>query len=107
MRLVNYLVIIGLLAFAPPSFSQSKIPALNQKIIDYLSGLIGKRIGHGECWDLANEALTKVNAKWDGAYKFGKPIDPSKDSIYPGDLIQFEKVTLSYEKNGMQYRESM
>jgi len=89
------------------SYSQTAIPVLNQEIVEYVTSVIGKKVDRGECWDLANEALTKANAKWNGNYKYGKPLNPMKDTIYPGDLIQFENVLLKYKKDGRQYTEQM
>jgi hypothetical protein len=83
------------------------IPALNKEIVEYVTSVMGKKVDRGECWDLANEALRIVNARWNGNYKYGRLLNPATDSIYPGDLIQFENVLLKYEKDGRQYREQM
>jgi hypothetical protein len=74
----------------------AQIPAMNQQIKDYVSTVIGTKVGRGECWDLANEALEGVGAEWNGMYVFGKVVVPGKDSIYPGDVLQFENVKLEY-----------
>jgi len=103
----KFYILFFLLACFSSSFSQGPLPELNKQIIDFVNSVIGKKVGRGECWDLANEALKKVNAKWDGNFKYGKPVDPFKDSIYPGDLIQFTNVILSYQKDGRQYKEQM
>ena len=77
----------------------NKIPAINQQIKDYVSTTIGKKVDRGECWDLANKALTRVNAAWTFPTQFGREVQPLKDTIYPGDLIQFTQVKLK-SKNG-------
>ena len=82
------------------------IPELNQKIVDYVTTQIGKKVDYGECWDLAYEALTQNNCAWNGKYQYGKKLDPKTDSIYPGDLLQFYNVSLKYKKNGEIYKES-
>lgn len=87
--------------------AQTKIPELNKKIIKYVESVIGKQVDRGECWDLANQALTRTNAKWDGKYKYGKEVDPKKDEIYPGDIIQFEKVKVKYTQGNTTTIESM
>jgi hypothetical protein len=83
------------------------IPELNKKIVAFASSKLNKKVGTGECWDLAAEALKSVNAKWDGQYKFGKEIDYKKESVYPGDIIQFENVVLNYEIDRRKYMEKM
>lgn len=97
----------ALLLFASSLIAQTATPVLNQKVVDYITSVIGKKVDRGECWDLANNALIKVNAKWNKDYKFGKLLDTAKDEIYPGDFIQFENVVLKYEKDGVQYKETM
>lgn len=107
MRKIKHIIAIFLIQTSVLSYSQTPTPPLNQKILDYTTSVVGKKVARGECWDLANEALTRVNAKWDGDFKYGKPIDPLKDNIYPGDLIQFENVVLKYDKGGRHFKESM
>ena len=80
---------------------------LNQQIIEFVNSKMNKKVGKGECWDLANEALTLVQAKWDGNLKFGRKLDYKKECIYPGDIIQFEKVKVKYTENKVTYQEAM
>jgi len=68
---------------------------------------MGKKIGRGECWDLAAEALYNAGASWDGQFGFGKKIDPLKDCVYPGDVIQFKNVRVKYQKGNTFYVEEM
>lgn len=82
-------------------------PVLNKKIIDFVKTKIGKKVGKGECWDLAAEALNSVGAKWDGNYKFGAEVNYKKDCVHPGDIMQFEGVTLQYKIGTKMYMEKM
>lgn len=70
------------------------LPPTNAKIVEYVNTVIGKKVGRGECWDLANEALTYANAQWKFPTTFGKPIDYKKEVILPGDLIQIKNVVM-------------
>ena len=83
------------------------IPSLNKKIIDFVKTKIGKKVGKGECWDVAAEALNTSGAKWDGNYKFGKEINYKTDCVYPGDIIQFEGVTVKDEIDKKKFSESL
>jgi hypothetical protein len=83
------------------------IPELNQKIIELVNPQMGKTVGRGECWDLAAHVLEQTGAKWDGHYTFGRKVDPEKDCIYPGDLIQFEGVKVRYTEGQRVYTETM
>jgi hypothetical protein len=91
------------------SYLQSKdsIPEMNKKIVAFAESKLKKKVGTGECWDLASEALQSVNAKWDMKYKFGKEINYKKEPVYPGDIIQFENVVLNYEIDRRKYIEKM
>ncbi len=102
MRKVISILFVMLIVQA---ISLAQVPDLNKKVIEYVKTVIGKKVDHGECWDLANNALNYAGAKWDGMYVFGKKVDPKKDTIYVGDLIQFEKVFLEYTKEGMEWKE--
>ena len=76
-----------------------KLPELNQKIVQYVQSQVGKKVGRGECWDLASQALDNTGASWDGFYGFGRVVDFKNDSIYPGDIIQFNKVKTIRKEN--------
>jgi len=83
------------------------VPELNKAILLYVDSKMGKKVGRGECWDLASESLKSINATWDGAYKYGRKIDPEKECVFPGDIVQFEGVKLKYVKDGLEYTEKM
>jgi hypothetical protein len=79
---------------------------LNDKVFAYANGVIGKTIGSGECWDLAQEALDTNGADWSRPMNYGILLDPDKDRIRPGDIIQFKSVRLQSKlpNGGMMYR---
>jgi len=83
------------------------IPILNREIIDYVESKLKTKVGSGQCWDFAEEALNLVNASWDGLYEFGRKVDLESECVYPGDIIQFEKVIIEYNKEGRKWRENM
>lgn len=101
-----FFCICTLPALAQNSISSS-IPPLNRQIVTFVEEHLGKKVGRGECWDLAKYSLNEAGAKWDGAFKYGKTIDPKKDEVFPGDFIQFENVKVEYEKNGGIHTETM
>lgn len=100
-------ILILLVTISISIWGQKKTPELNQKIIKYVNSVMGKQVDRGECWDLANQALNQNNAKWNGEYIYGKPIDPEKDEVYPGDIIQFEKVKVKYVNGNVITTETM
>ncbi|MDF2451300.1 MAG: hypothetical protein K0S26_804 [Bacteroidota bacterium] len=118
MKSISVLIII-LLPFVISSFSKlpnelpvlhsssDSVPILNQQVLSFVKSKIGKKVDRGECWDFAAEALRNVNAKWDNHYKFGREIDFKNEPVFPGDIVQFEGVTLNYEMKGMKYTEKM
>ena len=68
-----------------PAPTCDSVPELNKKIIAFVKTKLNKKVGRGECWDLAAEALNSTQAKWDGNYVFGKEVNYKKDCVYPGD----------------------
>lgn len=105
-------IVIFLIGVLVSSISLAQLPVTNQKVINFVKTKIGKKVDRGECWDLANAALTVSNAKFDRSsmktiYIYGKKLNPAKDEILPGDMIQFEKVKLKYKKGDVEYREEM
>ncbi len=83
------------------------IPQLNQQIISFVNTHMKKKVGRGECWDLASEALKSVNASWNGLFEYGTLLSLKNNCIAPGDIIQFYRVTVKYQKDGVDYREKM
>lgn len=88
-------------------YFEDTIPELNELIINFVKAHLKKKVGRGECWDLAAEALNHSGARWNQQFKFGKEVHYQRDTIYPGDIIQFENVLLQYEKNGQKFKENM
>lgn len=87
--------------------SCDSIPPMNREIVGFVKSKLGKKTGTGQCWDLAAAALRSVNAVWDGQYVYGRKLDPEKECIYPGDIIQFEGVLIEYAKDGGWWQEEM
>ncbi len=85
---------------------QPEIPELNQKMIGFVNKHIGKKVGRGECWDLAQIPLEENNADWDKQYVFGEKLNLLKDQIFPGDIIQFEKVFIKFQEGNKQYTQN-
>ncbi len=75
-------------------------PPVNQAVAAFVRAHAGERVGRGECWDLAAEALDAAGAEWDGAYGYGTAINPMKDCVYPGDIIHFTNTTFRHYENG-------
>src|SRR3954469_15393266 len=97
-------IILFFFSFAPYC---DHVPELNQKVQAYVRSTLGKKAGRGECWDLAAEALNRAGADWDGQFGFGTKVDPLKECVYPGDVIQFTNVRVSYRKGDTFYEEEM
>lgn len=84
-----------------------EVPELNKKIIDYVNTQIGKKVGRGECWDLAANALNTTSAAWDKEFKYGRQVNLKKECVFPGDIMQFEDVVIEYTKGKTMYKEKM
>ncbi len=102
-------IIVLTIVLSVPVFGQDcgDVPELNRKIVQLARGKIKKKVGRGECWDLANYVLTETGAEWDQLYEYGRLIDPKKECILPGDIIQFKGVKLKWKSGNATYTESM
>jgi len=69
---------------------------VSQQVLVWAQGQLGKRIGKGECWDLAERALDHAGAQTsndlgpveeDTDYVWGDPVDDVKD-VEPGFILQ-------------------
>ncbi len=100
-------ILLILIILFPDTKSEEPLPELNKKIIAYVESVIGTQVDRGECWDLAYQALNRNNAVWDGAFKFGKLLNPDKENVLPGDIIQLKNVKVQYTREQMIYVETM
>ncbi len=95
----NALLTSGLLLVSfGSSAQQDSLPKVNQRIVAFVREHMGGQVGRGECWDLAAAALNAAGAKWDGDYDFGREVDPAREPVLPGDIVQFERVEFRWEE---------
>lgn len=93
------LLTFGLLFVSSGSFAQQdSLPKVNLRIVSFVREHMGEQVGRGECWDLAAAALNAAGAKWDGDYFFGRKVDPDREPVLPGDIVQFEHVEFRWEE---------
>ncbi|PCH66518.1 MAG: hypothetical protein COC01_07820 [Bacteroidetes bacterium] len=114
---ISFIILIGLQAFTiskesnnyskPLLINCDTIPPLNKELLKFVKKNIKKKVGRGQCWDLAAAALELVNASWDGSYEFGRKVNHETECVYPGDIIQFEGVKVKYSLNGSRYEQNM
>lgn len=91
---------------------KAELPELNDKIVEYLNSVMGTKVDRGECWDLAAGALAYSGAYFDRSSMktvsiYGRRLNPKKEDVLPGDLIQFENVELQWKDGNTTYKESM
>lgn len=79
---------------------QDPLPPLNARVLAFVQAHMGQRVDRGECWDLAAAALDSAGAVWDHRHDFGRLIDPEREAVLPGDIVQFEKVEFRW-KDGL------
>jgi hypothetical protein len=104
MRTVSLFLYLILSQF---TFAQcDSVAPLNQGVLKYATSKMNKKVGRGECWDLAKYALDEVGAKWDGGYVYGRKLKEN-ECIMPGDIIQFEKVKVKYKVGKQTFTEAM
>lgn len=113
------------LGFASPAANApTKTSAVNQRIITFCKRAIGKKIGDGQCADLAYQAILAAGAESPddfkddpkpGDYVWGKFIyehkvdndetseKGDKNAVQPGDIIQMRDVIIEHEEETGEY----
>ena len=71
----------------PPRTPQGPISEIQREVVNFAADNIGRKIGRGECWDLADQALRAAGAEPPKGYTFGDRIPLNE--IQPGDILQF------------------
>lgn len=99
MRILNLGLITFCLfshAFVIAQVGDTTLPVLNQRVVEFVHAHMGERVDRGECWDLAAFALNEAGAKWNGKLQYGRLLDPKKEQVLPGDIIQLEGVEFKW-----------
>jgi hypothetical protein len=66
---------------------------INQQVVAWAQGKMGQKVGAGECWDLADQALrasgavSSTTTGKDDDYVWGDKVIPA--GALPGDIVQF------------------
>ena len=122
LLLASGLLTLGLVAYARDN--GPKTSALNQKILQFCKKSIGKKVGDGQCADLAYQALVVSGAEspddfrdnpapgdyvW-GELVYGHKIQDGKHmetgdrkQVRPGDVIQMRDVVIEHEEDTDEY----
>lgn len=83
------------------------MPTLNQRIVSYAQSKLGTKVGNGECWTLANNALRAAGAvtpSGSGAslYVWGRIVAQSR--LAAGNIIQFSNYQLRIDNPDGSWR---
>lgn len=82
------------------------IPPSNEMVVIFCERMLGKTVGDGECWTLANEALKVSNAhtpRQPDVYVFGHKL-PTVAAALPGDVMQFRNAVIGGSTYGVPGR---
>lgn len=92
-----FLLFMAITAFSLSTFSQTT----SEKIINYTTKMMNKKIDRGECWDLVAFALNDAGATWQSPLGFGTKVDYLKAPLLAGDVMVFENSR--FEKPSGEY----
>ncbi|MDC1406369.1 CHAP domain-containing protein [Akkermansiaceae bacterium] len=67
-----------------------------KKIVEFAVQNMGKKVGDGQCWGLANLAYRHAGIRHRGGYVWGRRIHWQTEGVRPGDIIQFENARYPY-----------
>ena len=84
-------------AYAAKVETERLVAEARLKIVSYCKANLGKQVGNGECWTLANEAFKACGLKRPAGQSrvWGRLIDHDKEPIEPGDIVEFREATIS------------
>jgi hypothetical protein len=85
-----------------PTTKPADLPKLNAAVLAFAESKIGEKVGNGQCWTLAAEALKSAGAKHANGYTFGKKLDKDAE-ILPGDIFQFTSAKFSGIKGNYKW----
>jgi hypothetical protein len=81
-----------LILLCPATLVAQPAKPLGEQVALFAEAHMDAKVGRGECWDLAMEALNAAGARWDGLYGFGDPVEV--EAVQRGDIVQFEHVVM-------------
>jgi hypothetical protein len=91
---------------AKASTQPADLPKLNAAVLAFAESKIGTKVGNGQCWTLAADALKSAGAKHANGYTFGKKLDKDAE-ILPGDIFQFTSAKFSGQKGNYKWTLSL
>lgn len=104
---MKIIAIVFFFAFNSFTYAQcDSIAPLNKQVLNFAQANLKKKVGRGECWDLAKYALESCSAAWDHKFEFGKLLS-NDDCLMPGDIIQFKGVKIKYKEGKSTYSVTM
>lgn len=84
------------------------LPPLNAALLEFVDLHRNKKVGNGECADLATKGLQTIGAQLPRkSYAWGAEVSSFRNAALPGDILQFSNVILVYEAGGAQVKETM
>jgi hypothetical protein len=104
-RLVIIVAAAGIIA-APALADNKKLPPANARVLKFVEERIDRKVADGDCWQLADAALSAARARRPGrngygVYDFGRLVKDDA-SILPGDIVQFSGTSFA-SRNGARY----
>ncbi|MEM7393407.1 MAG: hypothetical protein AAF492_13770, partial [Verrucomicrobiota bacterium] len=76
--------------------------AAREKIVQFARDNMGKQVGNGECWTLANEAYKTAGIRrpGPGMRGWGREIDWTAELAVPGDILEMEHAVFPGSRSG-------
>lgn len=89
--------------FVPLSAAQLEYTARENgpKIVRFAESRLGTKVGNGECWTLADEALKAAGVSHTIGTNFGQEI--TIEGVAPGDVLQMRECVFEFPNGGKVY----
>jgi hypothetical protein len=78
-----------------PQIQQQNASSVNQGVLQYAQSVVGRKIGNGQCTELAIAALQAAGARPNSGYTWGTQLR-SVNELQPGDVVQLHDARFEY-----------
>ncbi len=88
MRICCVVVFLAIMGCAPEL--GLLVPA--EPVVTFCQMNKGRKVGDGQCWALANEAMKSAGKSRPGSDPrvWGRVVDPARETVRAGDIVEFE-----------------
>jgi hypothetical protein len=101
MKICRLLFLLVIAGCAPEQQMKQAVAGWSRTgVVAYCVSKEGRKVGDGQCWALADEAMKSAGKSRPGSDMrvWGRVVNPARESIQAGDILEFESAEFREEK---------